>query len=338
MKIKINGTYIKFFDEVSYGLNLDSVASVFSFVGRFNPENPFHREIFRPLSYAKVEIFNNDDQLILTGTIVNHTKASKASNDLWKLSGYSLPGVLEDVNISYDQYPLESLQSSLKDITQRLIKPFNIGLVIDPAVSKDAGIIYEKSVASPSERIKDYLAKIASQRNIVLSHTANGELLYFRPDTKAAPKHRFTKENGIEMSLGVQGQGLHSSITVLRQPSDDTGNLSPVDSVRNPLIKENRPSVQVLTSGDETATKLAAENELASELKGITLSIQTNKILNLLPGDIVEVKNDEIFLFQYQRFMVNSVVVKETTKGDEMNISLMLPEAFTGEQPKNIFE
>jgi len=337
MKVKINGTYIKFFDELTYALNLDSVASVFSFVGRYNPENPLHRKVFKPLSYARVEIFTNKDILLLTGTIVNHSFNSTPTPQLWNLSGYSLPGILEDVNIDYNQYPLESLQRNLKDITEKLITPYNLGLVIDPSVTKDVNINYEKSVAKPSEKIKDYLAKIASQRNIVLSHTPKGELLYFRPDTKAAPKHRFKKENGIEMSLGVQGQGLHSTISILRQPSDDAGNLAPVDTAKNPLITVYRPAVQQLTSGSDTATKMAADNELAAELKNISLSISVNKVLDLSPGDIVEVKNDEIFLFEYTKFMISAIVVKETTNSDDMKLTLMLPEAFTGEIPKNIF-
>lgn len=338
MKIKINGTYIKFFDEVRIALSLDSVASTFSFVGRYNPENPMHRKVFRPLSYSKVEIFNDEDSLLLTGSIVNHDFNSDARPDLWTLTGYSKGGILEDVNIPYDMYPLESLQRNLKDITERLITPFGIGLVIDPSVTKDAGMVFEKSVASPSESIKSYLSKIASQRNIVVSHDARGNLVYFRPNTKGAPKARFNQKNTLTMSMSVRGQGLHSNISVLRQPSDEAANISPVDTVKNNLIPVKRPSVRVLSSGTDTATKEAADNELAAELKNIEFRISLNRIEDLSPGDIVEVQNDEIFLFKYTRLMISSTSIAETTNSTGMDISLVLPESFTGEQPKNIFE
>ena len=337
MKIKINGTYIKFFDEVRIVLNLDSVASTFSFIGRYNPENPLHRKVFKPLSFSKVEVFNDDDKLILTGTIINHDFNSEARPELWSLSGYSTAGVLEDVNIPYNLYPLESLQRNLKDITERLIAPFGIKLFIDPSVSKDAGAVFEKSVATPAESIKNYLSKIASQRNIVMSHNAKGDLVFFRPNTNGAPKARFNQQNTLKMSLSVKGQGLHSQISVLRQPSDEASNISPVDTVNNPLIHINRPSVQLLSSGSDTATKSAADNELASELKNIQFSVELNRFENLTPGDIVEVQNEEIFLFEYTRLMVSAVAMSETTEGSGMILSLVLPESFTGNQPKNIF-
>lgn len=337
MKIKINGTYIKFFDEVSISLNLDSVGSVFSFVGRFNPENELHRKVFRPLSFAKVEIFSNEDQLLLTGKIVNHTFNSTARPELWILSGYSLPGILEDVNIPYSLYPLESLNRNLKDITERLIKPFGLNLVIDPSVGKDTGLPFDKSVATPSESIKSYLAKIASQRNIVMSHTAAGDLLYFRPNTKQQPKMRFNETSVKEMNVSVKGQGLHSEISVLRQPSDESSNISPVDTVKNNLIPDFRPSVEVLSSGNDTATKSAADNEMASELQNIEFNLTLNKIYDLSPGDVVEVRNEEVFLFDYTRLIITAAVMSENTKGEAMTLRLTLPEAFTGEQPKQIF-
>lgn len=338
MKVKINGQYITFFDEVIYSLTLDSVASAFSFVGRYNAANPLHRKIFKPLSYAQVEIFNDQDKLLLTGTIINHSKESKQTPDLWRLSGYSKAGVLEDSNIPYSQYPLESNRRSLADISNRLINPFGLSLVIDPSVSRQVNTIFENTVAEPSESIKDYLAKLAAQRNVVLSHTEKGDLLYFRPDTKSTPKFRFNKENTLNINLGVQGQGLHSEITVLRQPGEDSENLSPVDTVKNTIINSFRPAVKTLSSGTETDTKDAANNQMASELKNITISISIDRVLDLLPGDIVEVQNDEIFLSEYTRLMVNNVTLKETTAESNMTLNLLLPESFTGEVPKDIFK
>ncbi len=338
MKIKINGNYIEFFDEVAIQLNLDSVASVFSFVGRYNPDNELHKKVFRPLSYAGVEIYNDNDQLRLTGTIVNHSFNSDSRPNLWQLSGYSLPGVLEDVNIPYDLYPLESINRNLNDITQRLINPFGLGLVVDPSVTRDVNTNFDESVANPSESIKSYLAKIAAQRNIILSHDFKGNLKYFRPNTKAAPKMRFNENNTLQMSLGCKGQGLHSDLTVIRQPSDSDGNLSPVDSVKNSAVRNFRPAVQVLTSGTDTATKQAAENMLAAELKNIEIKLVVNKILDLVPGDLVEVQNPELFIFDYAKMMISSVGISENTKESRTELVLVLPESFTGETPKNIFE
>lgn len=338
MKVKINGSYIKFFDQISIARTLDSVASVFSFVGRFNPENPLHLEIYKPLAFPKVEIFRNDGTLLLTGTIVKTDTPSEAAPNLWKLSGYSKAGILERVNIPYSLYPLESLNRNLKDITSRLIAPFGIDMFVDPSVATDAAINFDKSVAAPSEKIKAYLSKLASQRNIVLSHNPSGDLVYFRPDTTAAPLYRFNTENTVSMRLSVDGDAMFSDIIVLRQPEDSESNLTPVDTVKNPLMPIYKPSVNVMTSGAETATKQAAENELAAQLTAIDLTLSFDRFVVLSPGDIVEVKNPELRLKNYQRFMVQMVQHNETTEATTTNIALVLPECFTGQNPKNIFE
>jgi len=375
MKIKINGKYIKFFNEVSIIRSLDTIASVFSFVGRYNPDNELHKEVFRPLSFPKVDIYDNDDKLLLSGKIVNHSFNSQSKPGLWELSGYSFTGVLEDSNIPVGLYPLESNNRNIKDITERIIKPFGLELVIHPSVKKDVYINFEKTIADPSESIKNYISKLASQRNIVTSHDEKGRLVFFRPEINGIARYRFNKENTLEMNLSVRGQGLHSSITILRQPSDEVKERSffetllngvyetaestldllgiekeKVEETKKPgyLITNNKssavtnysPSVKVLTSGTDTPydVQQAVKNALASELKNIQFLLILNKIQTIRPGDIVEVKNPDIFLFEYTRLMVNEVSTKEKTTGEEMSLNLVIPEAFTGNQPKELFK
>lgn len=337
MKVKINGTFINFFDKISIALSLDSVASSFAFLGRYNPANPLHVKVFKPLSFANVEIYSNEDVLMLTGVLVNHSFNSESTPTLWQLSGYSKAGILEDVTIDYDQYPLESLQRNLKDITQRLISRYGIGLVVDSSVINEVTANFSKSVASPSETIKSYLAKLAAQRNIVMSHNAAGDLVYYRPDITAISKLRFTKTNTLQMALDVNGQAMHSRLTILRQPSDDGNNITPVDAVDNPLVAISRPSVNVMSSGEDTDTKRAANNMLAAELKNIKININLDRILALTPGDIVEVENDELFITKPTRFMVHSISISEDTASENMSLSVMLPESFTGDVPKPLF-
>ena len=102
MRVKISGEYYDYFTGLNIDLKLDSIASVFSFDVRFNPANQKHRTIFKPLTYKKVELFNNADELIFTGVILTHSFKSDQNNNLLSLAGYSLPGVLEDVTVPVD--------------------------------------------------------------------------------------------------------------------------------------------------------------------------------------------------------------------------------------------
>jgi len=58
----------------------------------------------------------------------------------------------------------------------------------------------------------------------------------------------------------------------------------------------------------------------------------------LYTGDIIEVENPEIFIYKRQRFMVENTTINQNQDGRSMSLTAVLPESFTGDQPKNIFE
>lgn len=337
MRVKINGRNIDFLTEGTIQLKLDSIASVFSFKARFNPENDDHKEIFKPLQYHKVEIFNDNDKLLLTGTILNHEFGSDNGINLVTISGYSLCGVLEDVNIPPSNYPLESSNRSLKEIASRLCGFYGIGLVVDASVSNDANRVYKKTTASATDTIKGYLSKLTSQRNIILSHDEKGRVVLFKPNDKANPKLFLNKENTLSMSSSYAGQGLHSKISVVRQPSGDNAGVSTVDTINNPLINSNRPTTKILSSGEDTDTKNAANNELASELKAISLKAKLLGLFDdLKPGDLVNIHNHEIYSFAYSRYMISDITFTFNEQEQTTDLNLVLPETYTGNMPRNI--
>ena len=338
MKIKINGREYSFFDDISISYKLDSVASAFSFKARFNPDNEFHKAIFKPLSYHKVEIFDNNNNLQLTGVSLITSLGSDSSRELQVISGYSKAGVLEDCSIPASSYPLEKLDVSLSDVVERLLSDFDLKFSVDSTATNDMNLIYKKTVASPSESVKSFISKLAAQRNIIISHDEKGDLVFFKPNFSAKPKLFLNQENTVKMSLAANGQSMHSELSVIRQPDKNNTSVSTVDTINNPMVGTKRTIVKVLSSGEATATKNAAENLLAAELKGITIKTVLRRLEDVKIGDIVEVQNKEIFLYNRARLVISEVNIKETSNTEEMSLSLVIPESFTGQSPKNIFE
>lgn len=337
MRIKIDGNFYNHFSGLSISLKLDAIASVFSFNVRFNPQNEIHRNLFKPLSYKPVEIFNSAGDLILTGTIVNHSFTSNKQPNLLALSGYSKAGILEDVTIPVSGYPLETVNSSLKDIFERWLRFFDVDFVIDSTAATASNVVYKKSIAQPTESIKSYLTKLSSQRNLVLSHDEKGQILIFKPSLDR-PVAFFNTDNVLEMKLATAGQTVHSDISVIRQPSQDNAGVSTADTSKNPLIPIFRPTTKILSSGEDTDVKRAADNELAAELKAITLTITLERIENILPGSIVEVQNPEIYIYERTKFMVIESSIKGDVNAETSSFKLVLPETFTGAEPNLIFD
>lgn len=361
-RIVIDKKNIQFFTAGTINLKLDSIASTFEFAARFSAQNKEHQELFKPLQYKDVEIYNSKDKLIFTGTILNHRFKSNSGRELVIISGYSKSGILEDVTIPLSAYPLESNNRSLKDIATRLCGLFDIKLLISDqgktitdtiikdkptkvreksdfeTIKSKSNVVFGRISAGPTETVKDYLSKLAGQKNIILSHNEKGEVLLFQPDLLQKPKYFFTKGNSIAMSMDVNGQAMHSEINVVRQPSDENEGVSTVDSTKNTLIGKYRPTTKILSSGVDTETKEAAENELASELKNISATVELQGLFDeIYPGEIVNVHNHYIYNYAYNRWMVDSITLKFDEKSDTTTLNLVPPESFSGNNPRNLF-
>jgi prophage tail gpP-like protein len=346
VKIKINGNYWINFNDFSLNEQLDTCAATFAFSAKYDPDSQDanYQAIFRPLGFQTVEFFDDNDNLTFTGLILNHDFASGAVNKLVILSGYSLGGVLEDCTIPLAAYPLESAGRSLKEITTRILKYFGLQLVIDKSVTNECSQVFAKSVAKPDGTIKDYLCKLAAQKNVVLAHGVHGEIIYFRPDINARAIGRYTKENVLTMGFRINGQGMHSDITTMRQASrsseidaDSPAGRGSSDSVKNNLVKQFRPVVDKLSSGSGKDTLRGAKNTLANELRNIKLGFTINRWDNIRIGDVLEVVNDEVRLRTPTRFIVENTVKDAKSEERTMSVTCVLPESFTGGQPKDIF-
>jgi len=354
MTIKINGVFVNLFNNGKITLKLDSIGSTFEFSSHFVANNIEHQVIFKPLQYRAIEFFNSENKLIFTGTILNHVFKSDKGRNLVVFSGYSKCGILEDVTIPVKNYPLESNNRSLIDIATRLCGFYgikvsvskNVSNLANTAVKAKTGLkektdlksleaksksVFGRTSAGPTESVKDYLAKLCSQKNIILSHDEFGNVLLFQPEYDQKPKFFFDKYNTLEMSLSFNGQALHSEIDIVSQPSDDNEGVSLTDKAINTLIPIFRPTTKVLTSGEETDTKQAAKNELAAELKAIQLSIKLQGIFDTLyPGEIINCHNHYIYNYAYNRWMIESIDYIFDEKEDTTVLNCLIPEAFTG--------
>lgn len=363
MKIKVNDKIYQYFDSVSINTSLTAVASTFTFLAYYDPDNDTHKEIFLPLSFPRVQFFDDDDTLLSTGTLVHNDMTSSAEPSLAQASGYSVGGIMEDCTIPYSAYPLESNNQSLKQIATRFLKLLGVNLIVYDIVKAKCDEIIEKSVATPEQTVKEYLTKIAAQKNVIISHDIYGNVIMFRPDIKGEPKLRIQPENGVSMRLSVNGQAVHSELTSIRQPTKGDGSnafekdysnltndpdfptgdtsksfkVSSVTTIKNPLVKAYRPSVDVLSSGTFYDTDTAVKQRRAKELENISIEFSMAYWPKISIGDIIEVYNPEIRINQWTRFVLSTTNISEDAKEKTMRGTLVLPETFTGEVPKNPF-
>ena len=112
---------VDFFNKFTIGLRYDSVGSTFSFHHFFDPKNKTHQLLWQPGHYHNVSV-EHDNELLLTGTILNQKFGRGSKKKLSSIEGYSLTGVLEDSQIPTSLYPLQSDGKTLVEI----IRPLNL--------------------------------------------------------------------------------------------------------------------------------------------------------------------------------------------------------------------
>lgn len=342
MILKIKGQKIEFFNEFEMSMKYDSVASTFSCRFYFDPKNGKIAELAHVGHYHKMTVEHNDETLI-TGFILSQSFFDSPVKSLASLGGYSLSGVLEDCEIPTSLYPLQSDGLTLREIAQKLIAPFGLAMVVDPAVSSKMDEVYDTSTASVTQTVKGYLNEMASQKNIIVSHTSAGALFFTKAATGKKPILDLQQGiPGTTMSLSFNGQGMHSHITVVKEPDEDGGNAGE-STITNPFVPYVfRPRVITQNSGDDIDTEQCAKNALAAELKNIKLTITTDrweiggKVIK--PNNIITVTDPEIFLYDKTRWFIESVSLKGDHISTTATITCVLPEVYDGNIPHNFFE
>lgn len=344
MEIQIKNHYnVEFFNQFELSLRYDSVASTFGFSFYFDPKNDVHQHIFNPGHYHLVKIIH-DGEVLLTGTMLSSAFKSSATKQLSGASGYSLPGVLEDCQIPTSNYPLQSDGKNLEEITNALLSSFNFGLSVSNSVASLTREIYDTTTAKEDQSIKDYLSSLASQKNIILSHTAGGNLLFTKANVLSNPIFNFNKNSIglINMALDFDGQKMHSTISVLKQASIDTDNAGE-GVINNPFVPYSfRPFVKIQDSGNNNDSERAARNVLSSEMKGISLKITLSvwyldgKFIK--PNNTISVQNDEIFLFKRNKWFIESITYSQTGESTTAVLNCVLPSVYDGGNAINIFE
>lgn len=375
-RIFIGGEEYKFFTNVTVNLKYDSVASTFAIDSNFL-NTPEQREILRPLQYRRIEIFVGDpirsgspdtSNLILTGIILKHSLSSKSEPGGIKISGYSLPGVLADSEISNhvsgladNRHPafripaqglsqlgvgLEDNNKTLREITEKIIAPFGVELFVNQIAAADADRTIEKASANDTENAASYITKLASQFNIVVGHSRFGRLLFTRVRANERERANYIEGQGAfdEVSLEANGQAINSSYTILRQPAFlDAIEVNPEETIYANIVPAFRPRVKRQSTGGEGDLIDAARgarmegfrNAVNITLNVTTLRFQDGSIIK--PNRVVSLTAPSVYLSQKTSIFVYDVTLSQTSTGVRASMKCCLREAMTGEQVDNIF-
>jgi prophage tail gpP-like protein len=178
--IKIDGKEYTGFTGYELNLNYDSF-DTFSFSAPYSDAMIELRSAIVPFAFKSCDVFYEDSP-IFKGTLLTPDPELTDKSGEITLQGYPLCGVLNDCMVPPTKYPLECMGLAIKGIADAACDPYSIPVVFDG----DIGPAFTEVSIEPTDKIIDFLKKLAQQRNLLFTNTEKGELRFFQAKQEKA--------------------------------------------------------------------------------------------------------------------------------------------------------
>lgn len=170
----INNVRFRFWNKIIINRTIDSIDNV-EFTAPFEATNQKFRQLIKPFSFANVSVFVGGE-IIFKGTMITVAPELTNESKIVTVGCYSLPGVLNDCTPSASSYPLEYSKLGLKDIAEKIVNPFGIGVIFQA----NQNAIFERVACNADQKVLDFLTKLAKQRNLIITNNEKGELVFWQ--------------------------------------------------------------------------------------------------------------------------------------------------------------
>jgi prophage tail gpP-like protein len=339
VSVLVGSKEFKYWSELELTLSLDTFATL-SFKAPFEPENADFRQTFRPFSFAPLKVLL-DGAPLFTGTLVGVHPEVTASERKVEITGYALPGVLDDCNAAAGaNLPHEYKKLTLKQIAEALAGPFGLAVKFQDGIGKP----FTKVKLEEEKAVFAFLVELAQQRNLVLTSTGDGVLLCWKsvqtgnpvatlsdseqPITKIEgsfnPQEYFSEINGFGRSRRKHRGGAHTVKNpfltgVLRPRSYKPPDTEPADiedATRSQLARmfANMASWTV----DDLPTWRDPQGDLWQ------------------PNTTANVTAPSAMIYRRTELLVRSVKLFQDKGEERASMNVVLPGAFSGEMPSHL--
>lgn len=333
--LSIDGERFRFWTGVTISRPMDSLDSI-EFSAPFEPDNAIFREKFRPLSYKDVTVTVGGEPLF-TGVMLTPMPDSTAEDRTVSVKAYSLPGALNDCTPPVSAFPLEFNGQGLREIAATLVKPF--GIPVEFTASQ--GATFKRVATEPNKKIFGFLSDLAGQRNLIVSSTPRGALLFQRSTAVGQPVARLREGDAPLLSVkpNFKPQGYYSHITGLRGAR--VGKEGSSYTVANSRLKGViRPFIYKVEDSDGADLKSAVEakaGRMFANAVGYTASVLSwrNPQGQLwTPNTTIKLTAPGAMIYNEYEFLIRSVSLMRAADNELAELKLVLPGSFEGKTPE----
>jgi prophage tail gpP-like protein len=354
----IDDVEFAYWTEVEIKLSLDAFATV-AFGAPFELEREEFREIFRPFSFLPVAL-NIGEERVFTGTLIDVEPKVDADAKTVQVSAYATPGVLEDCTPHDLSFPLEFNNLGLRAIAERLAAPFGIHVRFEAP----EGAKFKRVACDPDKKIHEFLSDLARQRGLVITNTADGQLLFRHatfglrpvarliegvpPLTKVSPKFNprsyYSQLTGLAPVHGPRSGGKYTTKNPRLNESHtrkgrirrrEIVGLSGVPSpVMRPLtVKLNDTEIADVPHAVRAKLGRMFGNMVSWSLERIPTWRDPKGFL-WKPNTTLMLTAPSAMVFSEYELLVREVTLKQDGSSTTANLDVVLPGTFSGEIPQ----
>lgn len=342
VSLLIDGKRFRFWTDITITRaidNMDTIEFSAPFDSNIDSENlNTFRKIFKPFSFKDV-VISVGGVILFTGTMVDIIPVLNNDGKIVSVSCYSLPGVLNDCNAPASDYPLEFIGLNLKDIANSIIKPFGIGLQFNA----NPGAIFDLVAIEATETVLSFLTKLAKQRNLIISSTPKGRLLFHQSATTGNPVTQLKQGESPLLSVTpiFNPQQYYSSITGIE--SAITGVPGSQFTVKNPklsnVLRPNTFSIPDTNTADVSTTVNARMGRMFANVVSYTIDVSTwrdSKGNLWKPNTTLILHAHDVMIYKNYEFVIRSVTFRRDKSSESATLNLVIPGSFEGKTPSRL--
>lgn len=331
----IDGERFRFWDRIRLSRSIDAMDTV-EFSAPFDADAPNFRETFRPFSYKNIVVTVGGD-LLFNGTMITIDPVLENGQKTISVSGYSLPGTLNDCTPPASAFPLEFNNQKLLEITTKLIESFGIGINFDA----DQGAIFERVACKPENKILSFLIELAKQRNLIISSSERGELLFQQSITVGNPVARLRQGESpvLAVTPRFSPQEYYSHITGLE--SVELGLSGSKYTIKNERLESViRPLIFTVPDTVKADVKAAVEAKMGrmfGNLAAYTVQINTWRDPGgniWQPNTTLKLTAPDAMIYNEYEFIIRSINFERESDTEIATLDIIIPGSFSGELPE----
>lgn len=330
----IDGKRFRFWASIKLTRSIDNMDTL-DIAAPFEPKLESFKETFRPFSFKSIEITVGGDPLF-TGTMIS-VIPTLGDRKTMQVSAYSTPGVLNDCTAPASAYPIEYNQQDLKAITDAVIQPFGLSSVFETAPAGK----FERVAINPGQKLLDFLSDLAKQKNLVISSTERGEILF-----------RKSKESGVPVAKLRQGESPILSVTPTFNPQEYYSHVTGIEpvvvglagdvyTVKNGKLTNLLRPFTFEAQDSESGTLKEAVEAKAGRMFGNMVSYKVavdtwrDPAGDLWkPNTLVNLQSDNAMIYKPYNLVIRSVEFSRDENSQTATLDLVIPGSFSGKIPE----